>query len=146
MSSLKKQLGRSLYKLEYTWKKRSRTIYNMNDSVLLLYPFISLSFDVNQGLIKPLGCLIGRLPLKYQIMTIGGILPLIFINNGLFIWGWHHNIVLSSFIKLTILTFSPWISINCSIISIHRRGDAGAATMEPRVEKGAGKHGSIRYG
>ena len=33
------------------------------------------------------GCLIGRVPIKYQIVTIGGVLPLIdnpwFINPGL---------------------------------------------------------------
>ena len=46
--------------------------------------------NVNPGLINPVyGCLIGRVPFKkkYQIMTIGGVTPLInklwFINPGL---------------------------------------------------------------
>ena len=31
--------------------------------------------NVNPGLNKPLDCLIGRVPFKYQIMTIGGVPP-----------------------------------------------------------------------
>jgi hypothetical protein len=39
-------------------------------------------FNVNPGLITPNGCLIGRVPFKYQMMTIGGAAPW-FINPGL---------------------------------------------------------------
>jgi hypothetical protein len=45
-------------------------------------------YNVNPGLINSVyGCLVGRVPLKYQIVTIGGVPPLIdkpwFINPGL---------------------------------------------------------------
>ena len=40
------------------------------------HPYVCQLYNVNPGLInKPLGCLIGGVPFKYQIMTIGGIPP-----------------------------------------------------------------------
>ena len=46
--------------------------------------------NVNPGLINPVyGCLIGRVPFKYQIMTIGGVPPQL-INHGLLIRSWHY--------------------------------------------------------
>ena len=38
---------------------------------------------------RPLRCLIGRVPFKYHIMTIGGVPPQL-INHGLLIRGWHY--------------------------------------------------------
>ena len=45
--------------------------------------------NVNPGLIKPLGCLIGVIPFKYHIMTIWRVPPQL-INHGLLIRSWHY--------------------------------------------------------
>ena len=46
-----------------------------------------IAHNFNRGLITPNGCLIGKVPFKYQIMTIGEIPPKI-KNPGLLIRGW----------------------------------------------------------
>ena len=65
--------------MKISWDHYSHILWTNNPNVQTSN--YSLLYNVNPGLIN-LGCLIGKVPFKYQIMTIGGTPPKL-INHGL---------------------------------------------------------------
>ena len=63
---------------DHQWLSRTGALHNYFWAHRMGPPLdsVQLPSNVNPGLINPVyGCLVGRVPFKYQIMTIGGIPP-----------------------------------------------------------------------